>query len=63
MTNIDLVTEIDMAARQYSAAEVRRFLARLEQAPEQINRNVNSRLLLETLLLHLPASAGQSIHS
>ena len=63
VTNIDLVTEIDMAARQYSAAEVRRFLARLEQAPDQINRNVNSRLLLETLLLHLPASAGQSIHS
>lgn len=63
VTNIDLVAEIDEAARQVSAAAVRGFLARLEQAPEQINRNVNSRLLLETLLLHMPASAGQSIHS
>lgn len=57
VTNVDLSREIDEAARQYSAAEVRDFLVRLEQAPERINRNVNSRLLLETLLLHMPAAA------
>ena len=56
--NIDLVAEIGEAARHYAAGDVRGFLARLEQAPDQLNRNVNSRLLLETLLLHMPAPAA-----
>lgn len=55
VTNVDRRAEIEAAARRYSPAEVRAFLARLKQAPDQINRNVNSRLLLEDLLLHLPA--------
>lgn len=63
VTNVDLLAEIDEAARLFSATDVRGFLARLEQAPEQINRNANSRLLLETLLLHMPASTGRTIQS
>ena len=54
--------EIDEAARHYTASDVRGFLARLEQAPDHLNRNVNSRLLLETLLLHMPAPAATSNH-
>lgn len=62
VTNVDLAAEIDEAARHYTAADVRGFLARLEQAPDHLNRNVNSRLLLETLLLHMPAPAATSNH-
>ena len=62
VTNVDLAAEIDEAARHYTASDVRGFLARLEQAPDHLNRNVNSRLLLETLLLHMPAPAATSNH-
>ncbi|MEZ4771417.1 MAG: DNA polymerase III subunit delta' [Caldilineales bacterium] len=58
VTNVDVAAEIDEAARHYAPGDVRAFLARLEQAPEQLNRNVNSRLLLETLLLHMPVPAA-----
>jgi hypothetical protein len=57
VTNIDQLASIQAAARLFSISEVRAVLERLERAPQDINSNANSRLLLETLLLHMPSSA------
>jgi len=53
--NVDLVTELTQEAARFDPTQVQRYLARLQAAPTQINQNVNARLLLETLMLHVPA--------
>lgn len=53
--NIDLAAQVAREAARFDPAQVQRFLARLHAAPTQINQNVNARLLLETLVLHVPA--------
>ncbi|HSN78518.1 MAG TPA: DNA polymerase III subunit delta' [Anaerolineae bacterium] len=53
--NVDLAAELAHEAAGYEPAHVQRYLARLQAAPTQINQNVNARLLLETLVLHMPA--------
>lgn len=53
--NVDLAAELAREAASYDPSHVRRYLARLQVAPTQINHNVNARLLLETLVLHMPA--------
>lgn len=53
--NIDLAADLAREAAGYDPSHVQRYLARLQAAPTQINQNVNARLLLETLVLHLPA--------
>jgi len=59
--NVDLAVELARAAAGYAPSHVQRYLARLQAAPTQINQNVNARLLLETLVLHVPApSSGAS---
>ncbi|MFZ2361252.1 MAG: DNA polymerase III subunit delta' [Anaerolineae bacterium] len=53
--NVDLAAELAHEAAGYDPSHVQRYLARLQAAPTQINQNVNARLLLETLVLHVPA--------
>lgn len=53
--NVDLTAELEAEAGRFAVQQVRHFLARLQVAPVQLRQNVNTRLLLETLLLRLPA--------
>lgn len=61
VNNIDLASELAAQAGRFSPQHVHHFLARLQAAPVQMSQNVNTRLLLETVLLHLPLyrSSGQ----
>lgn len=52
--NIDLAEQIQSDAIRFDPSQVRSYLVRLQAAPTQINQNVNTRLLLETLVLHAP---------
>jgi DNA polymerase-3 subunit delta' len=54
ITNVDRGTEIEAIARRSELTGTRRFVRRLERALEQLERNVNARLLTEALLLDLP---------
>lgn len=53
--NIDLAEQVALDAARFDSSQVRSYLVRLQAAPSQINQNVNTRLLLETLLLHTPS--------
>jgi DNA polymerase-3 subunit delta' len=55
MRNVDLAEALAQEAAHYDQTQVKRYLARLQAAPTQINQNANGRLLLETLVLHMPA--------
>ena len=52
--NSDYLAQLTQAAQHFTAAQVQQFIARLHAAPTQINQNINTRLLLETLMLHMP---------
>lgn len=54
--NTDHAEQLAHAAHTLPPAQVQQFVRRLHAAPIQINQNVNTRLLLETLMLHMPAS-------
>jgi DNA polymerase-3 subunit delta' len=54
ITNVDQGQDLRVQASRFDPFHVRAFLARLQAAPMQLRRNVNARLLLETLLLHMP---------
>ncbi|MEA3338012.1 MAG: DNA polymerase III subunit delta' [Chloroflexota bacterium] len=54
ISNIDLEARLGEQVHQFDTSQVRHFLARLQAAPGQLNRNVNARLLLENLVLHMP---------
>jgi DNA polymerase-3 subunit delta' len=54
LVNVDRNMEIEFLAGRLSLAAARRAVVALEKALAQMERNVNSRLLLEVLLLDLP---------
>ncbi len=54
VSNVDRLSELEQQARSFDPMQVRRFLARLQEAPTQLNQNANARLLLEALVLHMP---------
>ncbi len=56
LRNVDLAAELAREAGRFDPGHVHRYLARLQAAPAQINQNANARLLLETLVLHIPAA-------
>ena len=56
ISNIDLAAELQDQAGHFSPGQVRSYLGRLQAGPVQLRQNVNTRLLLETLLLNLPAA-------
>ncbi len=55
LRNVDLAGDLAREASRFDPGQVHRYLARLHAAPTQINQNANARLLLETLVLHIPA--------
>lgn len=55
INNIDLVSVLADQADKFGRDQVAGFLQRLQVAPTQLGQNVNVRLLLETLLLHVPS--------
>lgn len=54
LINIDRNMEIEFLAGRLNLSSARRAVNRLEAALERMDKNVNSRLLAETLLLDLP---------
>jgi DNA polymerase-3 subunit delta' len=54
LVNVDRNLEIEDMAVRMDLSSARRVVARLEQALEKMERNVNSRMLAEVLLLDLP---------
>lgn len=54
LTNVDLNMEIEFLAARLDLSAARRVVASLESALEKMDRNVNSRLLAEVLLMDLP---------
>jgi DNA polymerase III subunit delta' len=54
LTNIDCNMEIEFLANRLDLHTVRRVVAELESALEKMDKNVNSRLLAEVLLLNWP---------
>jgi DNA polymerase-3 subunit delta' len=57
ISNVDQAALLEDQAVRYTLPQVRDYLVRLQAAPIQINHNVNIRLLLEALLLHMPSPA------
>jgi DNA polymerase-3 subunit delta' len=55
LRNVDLADELASEASRFDPGQIQAYLARLHAAPAQINQNANARLLLETLVLHMPA--------
>lgn len=58
ISNIDHIAELMDQANHFTVPQVRDYLARLQAAPTQIGQNVNIRLLLEALVLHMPVPAA-----
>ena len=54
LANIDRLAEIESLAGRFSLAETHRLVAAAEGAIDQLERNVNPRLLVEVLLLDWP---------
>ena len=57
MRHIDHADDVTREAGSFAPAAVRAYVQRLQAAPIQLNQNANPRLLLETLMLHMPALA------
>jgi DNA polymerase III gamma/tau subunit len=54
LVNVDRNLEIEELAQQLDLSAARRVVSNLEAVLEKMERNVNSRLLAEVLLLDLP---------
>ncbi len=54
LVNVDRNVEIEELAQQLDLSIARRVVGNLEEVLEKMERNVNSRLLAEVLLLDLP---------
>jgi DNA polymerase III subunit delta' len=56
LANADRGGEIEVMAKKLSLAEARRLVIHTEEAIDQLDKNVNARLLVEVLLLDWPKS-------
>ncbi len=54
VTNIDRTKELNDMAGKYQLAQIRKFIASLQEAGEQLRLNANPRLVLEVLMLDMP---------
>jgi DNA polymerase-3 subunit delta' len=54
ITNLDYEIALEKQARGLSLSEIKGFLANLCLLPEEVSKNVNPRLALESLMLNLP---------
>ena len=59
VSNVDRLSELEQQAQAFDPMQLRRFLVRLQEAPAQLNQNANARLLLEALVLHMPAPVAR----
>jgi len=59
ITNVDYEVALKKQARELSLSEVKEFAANLCLREEEISRNVNARLALESLMLYLPRRIGE----
>ena len=55
--NVDCEDELESLAARTRAADVTAFLQRLERAVQQMRANVNGRLVMTSLMLHMPMAA------
>ena len=56
--NVDCERELHPLAARLQSADVMAFLQRLERAIRYMNANVNSRLIMTSLMLHMPMAAN-----
>ena len=55
--NVDCEDELESLAARVRAADVTAFLQRLERAIQQMRANVNGRLVMTSLMIHMPMAA------
>ena len=55
--NVDCGDELESLAARVRAADVTAFLQRLERAIQQMRANVNGRLVMTSLMIHMPMAA------
>jgi len=60
ITNVDYEVALKKQAKGLSLNQVKEFVANLCLTEEEISRNVNARLALESLMLNLPRKSGKS---
>ena len=58
ITNIDFEAMLVDLARGYNLAQIRAFINSIQAAGEQLRQNANPRLVLEVLMLSIPARKG-----
>ncbi|MDY6833491.1 MAG: DNA polymerase III subunit delta' [Chloroflexota bacterium] len=56
ITNVDFMPTLIQEAEKYNLCQISKYLRNLQTAREQLEQNVNPRLLLENLVLGLPNS-------
>ncbi len=59
--NIDIEEKIRAMAEDYSLAAIRRFISGIQAASGQLKRNASPRLVLEILMLDIPAKARERV--
>ena len=59
ITNVDYEVALKKQAKELSLNQVKEFVANLCLTEEEISRNVNARLALESLMLNLPRKTGE----
>ncbi|HEY81815.1 MAG TPA: DNA polymerase III subunit [Dehalococcoidia bacterium] len=59
VTNVDRESTLEEMADGYSLEQIRRFIASIQAAREQLRQNANPRLVLEVLMLDLPGKEGR----
>jgi DNA polymerase-3 subunit delta' len=58
ITNVDHKETLNRHAKRYSLTEIRDFIEAIRTAWEQLEQNANPRLVLEVLMLSIPAKGG-----
>jgi DNA polymerase-3 subunit delta' len=54
INNIDFQSELKKMAENYSLAQIRAFIDRIQSAKEQLLKNTNQQLVMEVLMLNIP---------
>jgi len=62
ITNVDYEVTLKEQAKELSLNEVKEFAANLCLTQEEISRNINARLALESLMLNLPRKIGVNLN-
>ncbi len=60
ITNLDRLATLIEMTRHYSAVQIKAFIESIREAKEQLGLNANPRLVLEVLMLNMPAKEGET---